>query len=443
MFKLILNKKIYGLLLITLLLVLSCSKEQKKIRTKKSDIITLKYWCATNPNEIKLAKLLVSEWNNTHEKIKVELQPIPASRSSEEVLLAAIAGKTTPDICSNIWPGAMDDYTSSGGLVNFDRFPDFMNFINNRVPANILKFFKSPDGYYYQLPWKTNPTMIMYNKKMFREAGVKNPPRTYSEYIDAAMKVSKDLDGDGQNDQWMCYRDIMSIWWQRLFDFYPFYIAASGGKTLFNKDGQIIFNNKAAIQTFELFQKMYENGYFPIATMQGDYFIKGKLATQITSAWNIIHVEKFAPKGFDYDITPIPVPDDYKGKIYTRGDFKNISIFSTTKHPKEAWEFCKHLISRESDLKLLQICTQVPVRKNMITDSLFMPYFKKNPMVKKFAKQAKYTRGVDGISDLKEIFDCISVEYEKCALYGIKSPEKAVKDAADRARVIMEWNRGN
>ncbi len=64
-------------------------------------IIQLKYWCASNTQEIKLANLLVDQWNKTHANIKVTLQPIPASQSSEEVLLAAIAGKTTPDICSN------------------------------------------------------------------------------------------------------------------------------------------------------------------------------------------------------------------------------------------------------------------------------------------------------------------------------------------------------
>jgi multiple sugar transport system substrate-binding protein len=42
---------------------------------------------------------------------------------------------------------------------------------------------------------------------------------------------------------------------------------------------------------------------------------------------------------------------------------------------------------------------------------------------------------------LKEIFDGISQEYEMCAIYGVKTPEDAVRDAAKRAKVIMEWNR--
>ena len=61
--------------------------------------------------------------------------------------------------------------------------------------------------------------------------------------------------------------------------------------------------------------------------------------------------------------------------------------------------------------------------------------------MRKFAEQMPYTRGVDGVSDLKEIFDGISQEYEMCAIYGVKPPEEAVRDAAKRAKVIMEWNR--
>lgn len=423
-----------------IILVVSCSKDDKTFQKSEDGKIRLTYWCASNPHEIKLAKLLVKEWNETHPNIHVKLHPIPASQSSEEVLLAAIAGKTTPDICSNMWPGAMDDFTSSGGLVNFDRFPDFIDYIQKRVPEDLLKSFKSIDGKYYQLPWKTNPTMIMYNTKMFREAGITEELRTYSEFLDAAKKITRDLDGDGYFDQWMGYRNILMIWWQRLFDYYPFYIAASGGKTLFDSS-ELIFNNQASVEVFQFFREIYKNGYFPNSTMQGDNFIISKLATTITGPWNIAHVEKYKDDDFEYDIMPLPVPDDFEGQVYTRGDHKNISIFSTTKHPEAAWKFAKYLISPESDLKLLEICAQIPIRNNLLTDSLYQEYFQKNPKMVKFAEQAPYTRGVDGVSDLKEIFDGISQEYEMCAKYGVKSPEDAVRDAAKRAKVIMEWNR--
>ena len=62
-------------------------------------------------------------------------------------------------------------------------------------------------------------------------------------------------------------------------------------------------------------------------------------------------------------------------------------------------------------------------------------------MMVRFAEQAVYTRSMDDAPDLKEIFDAISQQYEACAVYGRKSPEDAVRDAAKQAEMIIEWNK--
>ena len=425
--------------IILICVFLQCDKQHNG-NQQKSDRVQITYWCSSNQDEIDLAKYLVDRWNASHDSINVQLQPIPASQSSEEVLLAAIAAGTTPDLCSNMWPGAMDDFISSGGLVRLDQFPDFVDYISERVPADLLETFRAPDGHFYQLPWKSNPIMIVYNKNIFHDAGVENIPRTYSEYIEAGRKITRDIDGDGNLDVWMSHRDTKPIWWQRFFDYYTFYIAASGGKTLF--DGpEIIFNNEASVKVFDFFQRVYKENLFAKTTFVGDAFILGKLATQIAGPWHVSHVEKFRPPGFEYGIFPIPVPDDYQGPVYTFGDFKNISIFSTTEYPKATYEFAKYLITAEADLKLLEYTLQMPIRKDLTGNSLFKDFFRENPNLVYFAEQAPYTRGMDGVSDLKEIFDAISQEYEACAIFNRQEPAVAIKNAAERARVIIEWNR--
>jgi len=428
------------LLIFLLAFIFSCDRNDQSAEQIKSGQIRLTYWCAPNPREIGLAKELVEKWNAEHPDIFVHLQPIPASQSSEEVLLAAIAGETTPDVCSNMWPGAMDDFVVSGGLVRLDTFPDFWRIMTGRIPEDLLHSFKAPDGKYYQVPWKTNPIMMVYNKGIFKEAGVEAPLPTYSDYLKAAEKIVTDKDGDGITDRWMVYRNVKSLWWQRLFDYFPLYIGASGGSTLFD-GGNIAFNNKASVEVFRFLRELYEKGYSPLTEFQGDQFLNNRLATQITGPWMISYIEKFKSPGFEVGIMPLPLPDDYKGRHYAYGDHKNISIFSTTKYPEEAWEFTKTLISAYADLKLLERCTQIPIRKTLTTDSLYQEYFTKNPMLLKFAEQAPYTRGVDGVSDLKEILDGISQEYESCVLYGKISPEQAIENAAKRAKVIIDWNR--
>ena len=434
-----LSNKIYPALFLLMFLIPGCSEKTEKTANGE-DVIRLSYWCASNPRETALAKELAAEWNNANDSIKVDVQPIPSSQSSEEVLLAAIAAKTTPDICSNMWPGAMDDFIKSGGLIRLNQFPDFKDYITARVSEELLTIFQANDGYYYQIPWKTNPTMIVYNKGLFEKAGIQAPLKTYSDYLAAASKLTIDKDGDGKFDQWMCYRNIKPIWWQRLFDYYPFYIAASGGKTLF-KGSTIDFNNSYSVEVFDFFRTLYKNKYMPITEFQGDKFLAQVLATQITGPYFIAYIKQYKIPSLEIGVMPLPVPDNYRGDVYALGDFKNISIFSTTKYPNQAWQFAKTLISAKADLRLLQLASQIPVRKNMMTDSLYMPYFKNEPEMATFAGQAVHTRGVDGVSDLKEILDIISQEYERCVIYDKLPADQAIQRANDRVKVIMEWNR--
>ena len=57
--------------------------------------------------------------------------------------------------------------------------------------------------------------------------------------------------------------------------------------------------------------------------------------------------------------------------------------------------------------------------------------------MKIFADQSKYVRGTDASPVLKEVFDLISQEYEACVIYGMKTPEQAVKDASDAVNLLF------
>ena len=88
------------------------------------------------------------------------------------------------------------------------------------------------------------------------------------------------------------------------------------------------------------------------------------------------------------------------------------------------------MITKEGDKKLLEITTQLPNRKNLITDMTFQDYFKTHPKMKAFAEQANYIKGIDNCEIIVEVFDIISQEYEACVIYNKKTPEKAIADAA-------------
>lgn len=427
-------KTVLIIIVITILsnLFFSCSKNENN--SEKS----LLYWCSNNNDEISFAKVKTDEWNKNNPNFKVKYQPVPEGRSSEEIILAAVVGKTTPDIYSNMWQGDVEAYAQAGVLVALDSLEGFLDFLYERCDSSVVEEIRSNDGHIYQIPWKINPIMLIYNVNIINELKLNSPPQTYSEFFDASQKFQKDINNDGYVDQWFGYSEVLVTWWQRFFDFYPLYLAASNGAPLI-KDNKAAFNNEYAVEVFRFLQTLYKKNYFSKEQLSArqDVFLSSVIATRFTGPWEIAHAEKFKPKGFEYSYTYMPVPDDHVGPVYTYGDPKNIVIFKTCKNPKAAWEYIKYLIDKKGDLKLLQITNQLPRRKNIDTDPYFSEYFKNNPKMKIFGEQSKYVKGTDASPVLKEVFDLISQEYEACVIYDKKTPEQAIKDAADAVNLLF------
>jgi multiple sugar transport system substrate-binding protein len=423
---------ILSILVLSQIFFLSCGEESGN----RNELL---YWSSNNPYEIQFARYVVNQWNKKNpDKTPIRFQPVPEGRSSEEIILAAVVGNTTPGIYSNIWQGDVEAYAEAGVLVPFDTLKGFMDFIYERCDSSVVEEIRSQDGHIYQIPWKINPIMLIYNKNIIADLGLKHPPKTYDEFFNACSLFSKDTNGDGYVDQWFGYSEVLVTWWQRFFDFYPLYLAASGGKSLI-KNNKAAFNNKYAVEVFSFLQKLYKNNYFAKERLSArqDPFLASVIATRFTGPYEIAHAEKFKPKGFRYGYSTMPVPDDHKGPVYTYCDPKNIVIFKSCKNPQLAWEFIKFMISKKNDLKLLEITTQLPRRKQLDKDTMFVDYFNTNPKMKVFATQSNYVKGTDSSPVLKEVFDIISQEYEACVIYGTKKPEQAINDAANAVNLLF------
>ncbi|NOX38880.1 MAG: extracellular solute-binding protein [Calditrichaeota bacterium] len=396
------------------------------------------YWSSNNPYEIEFARLVVAEWNRRHPDTPVRYQPVPEGQSSEEVILAAVVGKTTPDVYSNMWQGDVEAFARAGVLVPLDTLPGFLEFLYQRCDSAVVREATSEDGHIYQVPWKINPIMMVYNVGLFRAIGLDRPPATYSEYLQAAEKMKADTDGDGYVDRWIGYLNVNVTWWKRLFDFYPLYLAASEGAPLVTGN-RVVFNNRYAREVFQFLRRLYAGGHLPRDPMEGrqDPFIAGQVATQFTGPWVVRYLEKFKPEGFEYRFAPVPVPDDHQGPVYTYGDPKNIVIFGTSPNPRLAWKFVRFMISKENDRLFLETTDQLPRRRNLFQDPYFQAYFEKNPRMKPFARQAQYVRGTDVCPVLKEVFDAISQQFEASVIYGVVPVDKALEEAARRVRLML------
>ncbi|NEE35775.1 sugar ABC transporter substrate-binding protein, partial [Streptomyces sp. SID7982] len=92
----------------------------------------------------------------------VTAKAVPSGKSTEDVLTAAITAGNTPCLVYNTAPAAVPAFRKQGGLVDLSKtFDDAESFIEKRSGA-VAEGFRSPDGSFHQVPWKTNPFMLYY-----------------------------------------------------------------------------------------------------------------------------------------------------------------------------------------------------------------------------------------------------------------------------------------
>ncbi len=422
--------KQYWYVLILFFLIGSC--RNSTVKNKE-----LLFWCSNNNQEIKLATAIKDKWNHDNPTMQVHMQPIPEGQSSEEVILAAVVGKSTPDIYANMWQGNVEMYARAGVLIPLDTLKGFIEFIKERCDSNVIKEITSSDGHIYQVPWKVNPIMTIYNKNIFAENNIHQLPKTYSAYIKAA-DAFKNNNKNSSIQKRFGYTSVRAIWYERLFNFYPLYLAASGGAPLI-VNNKAAFNNKYAVEVFRFLQSLYTNDYFSkeSAGASSDPFVMQTIATKWTGPWEISYLNNIPSRNFDFDYFLPVVPDDHTGPVYTYADPKNIVIFNTCSDPQAAWDFIKTLVDKNGDLQLLEVTGQLPRRKNLDTDNYYADYFKRNPMMVPFAKQIPYVKGVDNCEVIVEVLDIISQEYEACVIYEKKTPERAIADAESAVNVLL------
>jgi multiple sugar transport system substrate-binding protein len=309
-----------------------------------------------------------------------------------------------------------------------------------RCDSTVIKEITSSDGHIYQIPWKVNPILTIYNKTAFTENNIIGQPKSYSAYRQAAEIYKLNYQKMGQQ-KYFGYTEVKPIWYQMRFNFYPLYLAASGGAPLV-ANNKAAFNNKHAVGVFSFLQSLYRDNYFSreSAASSNDPFVAQTIATKWTGPWEIAYLNNIPGRGFEYGYYEPLVPDNHTGPVYTYADPKNMVIFNTCSNPTLAWQFVKKLIDKEGDLQLLNITGQLPRRKNLEQDQFYSDFFKSNPMLMPFVKQLPFVKGDDNCEVLVEVLDIISQEYEACVVYGKKKPEKAIADAEKAVNVLLGKN---
>lgn len=360
----------------------------------------IKIWYSTNEQEIAWGEKVVEAWNAEHPDEKVSAEAIPAGKSSEDAISAAITAGNTPCLVYNTAPAAVPSFQKQGGLVNISKtFDDGESFITGRS-GGAADGFRSPDGDLYQVPWKANPFMLYYNKDMFAAAGLdaENPSlETYDEVL-AAAKAIKDA---GAAD-FVLYPPASSDYTNPLFDFYPFFLANSGGTQLVS-DGKAAFTSDEGMETLEFWKTLYAEGYSSAEAYSGDAwagpFSDGVAALGIAGPWG---AAQFDGK-VNYGIVPLPTAEGTAPEeTYTFGDSKNVGLYTACENKQTAWDFVKFSMDADNDLALLETTGQFPIRTDLT--EVAGDYLAANPLLETFSQSVPLTVDVPNIANATEIW---------------------------------------
>ena len=174
--------------LFCLVAVISCQRQSQQ--DSGTGEVTIEYWQYFFESKVNLMDDLIVQFENQNPGIKVEQVHFPYETYQQKVASSVPVG-TGPEIV-NLFYGWLPTWVKAGYLQalppsEFSQayFRDnFFSFVEQSV-----KF----DNQYYSVPTAVRTLALIWNKKLFREAGLdpERPPATLDELLDYARRLTK------------------------------------------------------------------------------------------------------------------------------------------------------------------------------------------------------------------------------------------------------------
>ena len=422
---------------ILFLIIFSCDSSEKQ----PGDKITITFWHSFVSSTIPALNELLAMFEKEHPEITIRAQYIPTGDALIQKLITAVQSKTAPDI-SWLHSDFMQDLVEADAIYKMEDFisgPDSVRRedLNDIYPALIR--YASWRGVLYSLPMEATNLALIYNKEMFRQAGLnpEQPPRTWEELHEYAKKLTFDKDGDGKFEQVGLFLPIfpaagpLSSWmvWQWL----P-YLWQADGEIINEEQTRVIFNEEAGVQALTLWQNIFND--IKLSTFTTDYdvaFASRHLAMSMDGPWNLPRFEKMM-QNLDWGFAPLPAGPK-KSATVVGGEY--LAIFKQSKHPAEAWKFLKWIIRPEIQAFWSMKSGYLPIRHAVSKIPEFQEYLNSHPNFKVFVQQMEVgqaQRPIDfyGIEITRYVAEAI----EKATI-GKIDPKTALDEAAVKANKLL------
>lgn len=273
----------------------------------------------------------------------------------ETKLETMLAGGTPPD-AATVNPQVVLPLMSKGTLM------DLSPFIKGDAATYLPEDFYPPtltrvvsDGKQYGIPLQMGLYVLIYNKDLFKAAGVGDPTDAWhwdTEFLEAAQKLTKGSGGAKQYGTSMPPMEAV-IW-------------ANGGD-LFSADGkQCVVDQPAAAAAVQwLGDLRFKYKVTPLASDLAsinttDLFLNGRLAMNIDIAGTVSRIIQAKPK-FGWDIAHVP---SGKAGRFTVVQGPSMLAFDSAKNKDLGWKWIELYTSKDVQLFGTTVAQVVSARKS-------------------------------------------------------------------------------
>ncbi|MBN2018588.1 MAG: extracellular solute-binding protein [Candidatus Cloacimonetes bacterium] len=295
-----------------------------------------------------------------------------------------------------------------------DLYPE--EFYHKFVDQGLVRY----KGHIYQIADRLgNHLALVYNKKLFDEAGISDPPQTIEEFLQFGQKLTKDTNNDGTIDQWGLVWNYTEPFW-----FVPFF-GGYGGE-VFDEDNNPELDSPAAEKAFQLILDMRNK--YKIMPPECDYDIADNMFNQGNAAmiingdwsWN----KYIASPHVDFGLARIPYVEETQEWCKPMVSATGYSVNGSAKgEVLEATKLLlKYLTSEEVQLQFVEKFKSIPSLKSLQE----RPAIANDPVMKISAEQIEVGQLMPIIPEMRAAWDAMRPALQS-VISGNMSPKKAAE----------------
>ncbi len=319
-----------------------------------------------------LAKEVLVGFSKEFPDIEVEVVQLSWSTGFDKIVTAIAAG-AAPDVVElgNTWVAS---FASQGVLREVQ--PEDLAKYRNFPGMNSAEYM----GKYYGYPWLLGTRAMFYNVDLVMKAGLdpENPPKTWSELLNAVKKISAlpGVYGIG-----LPAGEVYSPWQE----WFLLALWGNGGDVLSKDLKTAVLASDQNRETARFYQELSRYALKSKQKDLGEAFGEGRVGFLVSGAWSIGTLAQSYPN-LNYSVCLIPKPDKPKGIHASFLGGEILAIPTQTKNLDAARKLINYLMRPDVSIIITKHYPGVyPADPRASSD----PWFEDNPLHLVFFEQLK------------------------------------------------------